>query len=592
MPPLRTLVAWELRTISSERLIDAGNSLSLLITIEEYELDIYPILVDGKEVDTGKYVPFPDMDRVVAEPGLALALQLQDVSTLRKFAASHFAGIVSGKAPEGRYLKDYIRYHGVPKYSKDELDEVVFANVCVARSGDLNSALDAGVRDHRKLFNPFRRKGGGATLEDRVDALYHAGLTVKDRFEEVREVSVKEGVPIGTFDWTWKMFTEYLERETFELWGKAIDLIESPGRDGGRNYRFREPYGVTCLFTPYNSPLALGILSITSSILAGNSTILKPPAKVPLSTILLGRIFMETFLDMELPSAMIQAITGGGKELMDRLIPDPRVGAIVWYGDSDRGFELWSHAIERRVQMAPELAGSDAALIWGKDVDLEFASKMIVKGRYLGSGQACLAVKRLLVQDSLYDELLRLIVEESNQLEVGLPSNPKVTLPPLGLTALYLLVDQMDDAKAKGAKVVAGGYRMNYLGEEDPAGLFYKPTILTEIRLDMRVMREEVFAPALPVVPVSSVEEAISIANSSRYGLRSSIFTDDPNVRMQWVEGIEAAGVNVGQDHLYFDPHMPHLGGYKDSGIIGGKFFPEMLSRMKYVHTGPAIEFG
>lgn len=555
-------------------------------------MDIYPILVDGKEVDTGKYVAFPDMDKVVAEPGLGIALQLQDVSSLQRFAVSRLSSIVPGSTPEGRYLKDYIRYHGVPKYSKDELGETVFANVCVASGSNLNSALDAGVRDHSKLFNPFRRKGGGATLDDRVDALYHAGVAVKNRYEEVREVSVREGVPIGTFDWTWKMFTEYLERETFELWGESLDLIENPGRDGGKNYRFREPYGIACLFTPYNSPLALGILSITSSILAGNSTILKPPAKVPLSTILIGRIFMETFLDMSLPPAMIQAITGNGKDLLNQVISDPRVGAVVWYGDSDTGFELWSRAIRRRVLMAPELAGSDAALVWGKDVDLAFASKMIVKGRYLGSGQACLAVKRLLVQDALYDELLQLVVDECEQLEVGLPSNPKVTLPPLGLKALYLLVDQMDDAKAKGAKVATGGYRMNYLGEEDPAGLFYKPTILTNISLDMRVMREEVFAPALPVVSVSSVEEAISIANSSRYGLRSSIFTDDPNVRMQWAEGIEAAGVNVGHDHLYFDPHMPHLGGYKDSGLIGGKFFPEMLSRMKYLHIGPDIEFG
>lgn len=555
-------------------------------------MDIYPILVDGKEVDTGKYVPFPDMDKVVADPGLAIALQLRDASSLQRFAVSRFSSVVPGSTPEGRYLKDYIRYHGVPNYSKEELDETIFADICVARGRDLNSALDAGVRDHSKLFNPFRRKGGGATLDDRVDALYHAGVAVKNRYEEVREVSVKEGVPIGTFDWTWKMFTEYLERDTFELWGKSLDLIENPGRDGGKNYRFREPYGVACLFTPYNSPLALGILSITSSILAGNSTILKPPAKVPLSTILLGRIFMQTFLDLDLPPAMIQAITGNGKDLMDQVVSDPRVGAVVWYGDSDRGFELWSHAIGRRVQMAPELAGSDAALVWGKDVDLTFASKMIVKGRNLGSGQACLAVKRLLVQDSLYDDLLQLVVEECERLEVGLPSNPKVTLPPLGLRALYLLVDQMDDAKAKGARVATGGYRMDYLGEEDPAGLFYKPTILTNIHPDMRVMREEVFAPALPVVPVSSVEEAISIANSSRYGLRSSIFTDDPNVRMQWAEGIEAAGVNVGHDHLYFDPYMPHLGGYKDSGLIGGKFFPEILTRMKYLHIGAGIEFG
>jgi acyl-CoA reductase-like NAD-dependent aldehyde dehydrogenase len=253
--------------------------------------------------------------------------------------------------------------------------------------------------------------------------------------------------------------------------------------------------------------------------------------------------------------------------------------------------ELWSEATRRRIQMAPELAGSDACLVWGRDVDLGFAAKMIVKGRFLGSGQACMAVKRLLVQDTLHDDLVRLVVEEAEKLRLGRPSDPNVSLPPLGLTAMYLLLDQIEDAQAKGAKVVTGGYRCNYLSEADPAGLFYKPTILTNVKETMRVMQEEVFAPALPVLPVRSVDEALRIANASRFGLRSSVFTDDQSVSLRWAKEIEAAGVAVGQDHLYFDPHMPHLGGYKDSGIIGAKYFPVMLTRMKYVHTGPGVEF-
>ncbi len=554
-------------------------------------MEVYPILVDGKEIDTGKYVPFPDMDKIVMDPGLAIALQLQSTSARQKLVISRFPSLIPSTSPENRYVKDYLRYHGMPKYSKDDIDEVIFANVSIANESHIVSALQAGVRDHEKLFNPFKKSGLGVTLDDRIDALYKAGLAMKNRFEEIQNISVKEGVPIGTFNWTWDMFTEYLERETFEIWGEALDVKRSPGRDGGANFRFREPYGVACLFTPYNSPLALGILSIASSILAGNATILKPPAKVPLSTILLGRIFMETFLELDLPSAMLQVLTGSGKQLMDRFLTEPKVGTIVWYGDSDRGVELWSQAINQRIQMAPELAGSDASFVWGKDVDLEFAAKMIVKGRFLGSGQACMAVKRLLVQDTLYDELLRLVVEEAESLHVGCPSDPKSSLPPIGTTALYHLIDQMEDALSKGAKVETGGFRMNYLGEEDPAGLFYKPTILTNISLDMRIMQEEVFAPALPVLSVSSLDQAIKIANSSRFGLRSSIFTDTPEIQMKWVKEIEAAGVNIGQDHLYFDPHMPHLGGYKDSGIIGGKYFPEMLTRMKYVHVGPNVDF-
>ncbi len=554
-------------------------------------METYPILIDGKGVDSGKYVIFPDMDKVVVEPGLAIAMQMSEASFIQRLIFKKSPTMIPKTTPEMRYLRDYRRAHGVPKYTKDEIEDAMYARVVISREEDIVHAIRAGVRDHQALFNPFRIEGMGATLDDRVDALYKAGLSVKDHFKEVREVSIKEGVPIKTFEWTWKMFTEYLERETFELWGKSLDIIREPGRDGGKNYRFREPYGITCLFTPYNSPLALGILSITSSILAGNATILKPPSKVPLSTILLGKIFMKSFVENGLPPAILQVLTGGGKIMMRRFMSDPHVRAIVWYGDSDTGIHLWANAIERRIQMAPELAGSDACLVWGKDIDLEFVAKMIVRGRFLGSGQACLAIKRLLVQRELHDDLVDLLVEEAEKLQVGRPSDPKVSLPPLGLTALYLLLDQMEDALAKGAKIETGGYRSNYLGESDPAGLFYKPTVLTDVRTDMRVMQEEVFAPALPVLPVDSVDEAINIANGSRFGLRSSVFTDDINVRRKWVKGVEAGGVLVGLDHLYFDPYMPHLGGYKDSGIIGAKYFPEMLTRMKYVHVGPGVEF-
>ncbi len=549
-----------------------------------------PILVDGETVDTGQYVMFPNMEKVIMDPGIAIALQMQKASRVQRFVISKIPAAIPESTAEIRYLKDYCRHHGVPKYSRDELEEAIYAKVSLSRESDIRRAISAGVRDHEALYNPLKIEGQGVTLDERIDALYKAGLEVKRRFKEVRDITIKEGTPIRTFEWTWSMFSEYLERETFEIWGSLIDLKEFPGKDGGRNYQVREPYGVTCLFTPYNSPLALGILSITSSILAGNATVLKPPSKVPLSTILLARIFMETFNELGFPRAMIQTLTGGGKSMMNRFMSDPNVNAIVWYGDSDTGIEIWANAIRQRIQLAPELAGSDACLVWGKDVDLEFAAKMIVKGRFLGSGQACMAVKRLLVQDSLYDDLVEFVVEEASKLKVGLPSDPNVSLPPVGLTALYLLLDQMQDARAKGAKVVYGGRRINWMGEDDPAGLFYEPTILTEVSLDMRIMQEEVFAPALPVYPVNSVDRALKVANSSRFGLRSSIFTNDLKAKQQWAKGIQAAGVTVMQDHLYFDPYMPHLGGYKDSGIIGAKNFQVMLTRMKYIHLGPGID--
>jgi acyl-CoA reductase-like NAD-dependent aldehyde dehydrogenase len=547
----------------------------------------FPVIVDGEEVDTGKYVPFPDMEKVTEDPGLAIALQMREASGFSRFVFSKAPKLIPRDSAEMRYLRDYRKYHGIPKYSKDELDEVVYARLCIAREDDIERALVAGTRDHHKMFNPFGIPGEGATLQDRADALHEASLAYKQSWNEVREVSIKEGMPVRTLKWAWDLGAWSDYRVSVDEWGKFIDLVEEPGFDGGKTYRFREPYGVTALFTPYNAPVTLGIFSITSSILAGNSTILKPPTKVPLTTIQIARIFLKAFIEKGLPTSILQVLTGGGVKMMNRFRSDPRVGALVWYGDSDVGIKLWSEAVAHRVQMAPELAGSDPCLVWGRDVDLQKAAEVVANGRLLGGGQACMAIKRLLVQDSLFDDFVPLLVEEFQKLKLGLPSDPEVIIPPVGITPLYILMDQMEDAIAKGARIETGGYRVNYLDEPDPAGIFYKPTVITNVSLDMRIMSEEVFAPALPVYPVKSIDHALSVANSSRYGLRSSIITDDVKARQRWVKEVESAGVTTGDDHVYYDPYMPHLGGYKDSGIIGGKYFTTMLTRMKYVHTGP-----
>ena len=550
-------------------------------------MEIFPILVDGEEVDTGKYSIFPDMEKVTEDPGLAIALQMQNASSFSRFVFSKVPSMIPRNSPEMRFLRDYRKHHGVPKYSKDEIDAVGYAQVCLSREEDIERAISAGVRDHNKLYNPFKLPDMGLTLDERADALHQASIEYKKAWGPVSEISTKEGTPIKVLKWAWDLGAWSDYRKSVDEWGKFLDLVEEPGLDGGKSFRFREPYGVAALFTPYNAPIALGIFSITSSILAGNSTLLKPPGKVPLSTIHLSNIFLKSFIESGVPPSILQVLTGGGKEMMHRFMGDSRVNALVWYGDSDVGLRLWSEAASKAKQMAPELAGSDPCLVWGNDVDLQKAAEVIVRGRFLGSGQACMAIKRLFVQESLYDDLVSLLVEEANKLKAGLPSNPEVILSPVGFSALYILLDQIDDALAKGAKIETGGYRMNYLEERDPAGIFYKPTIVTNVKLDMRLMTEEVFAPALPVYSVNSLDAAIKIANQSRFGLRSTIISDDIKTRQKWVKEIETAGVGTSDDHVYYDPYMPHLGGYKDSGIIGGKYFTTMLSRMKYVHTGP-----
>lgn len=142
----------------------------------------------------------------------------------------------------------------------------------------------------------------------------------------------------------------------------------------------------------------------------------------------------------------------------------------------------------------------------------------------------------------------------------------------------------VDEALKKGAKLEAGGYRLNAYDEEDGAGLFYKPTILSDVPLDCKMWYRETFGPVLPVMKIDSFEQAIAQANNSPYGLRTSVYSEDPGIWQRYFDEIDAPGVAINTDHLHFDDFYPHLGGLKTSGVYGGKYFYEVLTYLKYCH--------
>jgi len=195
-------------------------------------MEVFPILVDGEEIDTGEYTIFPDMEKVIKDPGLAIALQMQNASSFSRFVFSKVPGLIPSTSPDMRFLRDYRKHHGVPKYSKDEIDEVAYAKVSVSREEDIERAISAGVRDHNKLYNPFKIPDMGLTLDERADALYEASLEIKKNWETIRDVSIKEGMPVGTLKWAWDLGAWSDYRKSVDEWGKMLDVIEEPGLDG------------------------------------------------------------------------------------------------------------------------------------------------------------------------------------------------------------------------------------------------------------------------------------------------------------------------------------------------------------------------
>ena len=235
------------------------------------------------------------------------------------------------------------------------------------------------------------------------------------------------------------------------------------------------------------------------------------------------------------------------------------------------------------IHFVPELAGSGASLVW-KDVDIEKVATYVTHARFFGSGQICLAAKRLFLHEAIYDEFIRALVEESEKLKPGIPANPETDLPIVGSRALYQVIDMTQEALKKGAKLEVGGYRIDISGERDDAGLFYKPTILSDVPLECQMWYQETFGPVLPIMKIRTFEEAINQANNTPYGIRTSVYSEDPTIWQRFFDEIEAPGVAINSDHLHFDTFFPHLGGLKTSGVFGGKYFYEALTYLKYRH--------
>jgi acyl-CoA reductase-like NAD-dependent aldehyde dehydrogenase len=304
---------------------------------------------------------------------------------------------------------------------------------------------------------------------------------------------------------------------------------------------------------------------------------------MPLTNMELAYVLRDAMKTLDFPVSAFQAVIGAARPIAQYMVNEAPLNAMVYYGDSQIGLQLMGQAIKRGIHFVPELAGSGASLVW-KDVDIDKVASFVTQARFFGSGQICLAAKRLFLHEAIYDEFIKALVEKSEKLQPGIPADAETDLPIVGSRALYQVIDMTQEALKKGAKLEGGGYRINVSGERDDAGLFFKPTILSDVPLECQMWYQETFGPVLPIMKIRTFEEAMNQANNSPYGIRTSVYSEDPAIWQRFFDDIEAPGVAINSDHLHFDTFFPHLGGLKTSGVFGGKYFYEALTYMKYRH--------
>lgn len=527
---------------------------------------------------------FPNMEKVIQDPRILFASVLKSQGSLNRLIARRFTGILPEKSPEIRLLKDHIKVHGWPEASPSEIADIKFAEFAIGSVKETAIAAEEASRIKGLMHRDLAKSGAGLTLEERGESISVMAKHMWKNYDDFKSIAIAEGTPLPLFEYQSTVFKALKSKAEVEFCTSRISPEEIPcAVEGEKTILHRYPFGTVGIFPPYNAAIGLGLLAIYSSYFAGNATVIRSPTRVPLTNMAVAYALKDTMEEMEFPLSAFQAIIGPGKPIANYMVNESPLDAMVYYGDSDVGLKLMSKAVRRGMHFVPELAGSGASLVW-KDVDLDEVADHIIHARFFGSGQTCLAVKRLFLHEAIFEDFITILCEKADKLRVGLPSDTKTDLPVIGTRALYQINDMINEALQKSANIETGGYRMNFAGERDEAGLFYKPTILTNVDLSCKMWYQETFGPVLPVMKIHNFEEAINQANNTSYGLRTSVYTDDPEIWGRFFDEIQAPGVCINTDHLHMTDYTPHLGGLKASGVFGGKYFYKILTYMKYRH--------
>lgn len=343
------------------------------------------------------------------------------------------------------------------------------------------------------------------------------------------------------------------------------------------NFNVREPLGVIGMITPWNSPLMLLTGTLAPCLAIGNTVVIKPSEHATASTLALAELVMQAGF----PPGVVNVVTGGGGVTGEALTRHPGINKYVFTGSTETGRRIAANAASHLAPCQMELGGKSPHVVFG-DVDIEKAVNGVVSGVFAAAGQTCVAGSRCFVEASIYDRFVEALVARTARIEVGHPMEERTDIGPLALQAqLEKLQTYVASGVHQGAKVAFGGQR-----PRDSAlsgGWYFQPTVMADATNDMTFMREELFGPVVGVVPFSSEDEMIAMANDTAYGLASGIWTQNIDRAMRFASQIDAGTVwiNTYRSAAY----MSANGGFKDSGYgrRGGFDVMREFSRAKNV---------
>ena len=362
---------------------------------------------------------------------------------------------------------------------------------------------------------------------------------------------------------------QFAAEEAKRIHGETVPMDASAGGENRMGFYIRTPVGVIGAISPFNFPLNLVGHKVAPALAAGNTVVLKPATTTPLTAVRLGEILMEAGL----PDGVFNLIFGGGGTVGDWLVTDPRVAKITFTGSPPVGERIMSRAGLKKVTL--EL-GNNSGTIIEEDADIDQAVPRCVVSSFANSGQICISLQRLYLHEKIADQFTEKFLAATARLKVGNPLERDCDVGPMiSEEEAERAESWMKEAVAQGAKVLIGGKR---------EGRMLWPTVMTDVKPDMKVMCQETFAPQVSLVRYRSFPEALELLADSPYGLQAGIYTRDIKKAFQAIQRVDVGGMMVNDTSIFRVDQMPY-GGNKMSGIgrEGVRFAIEEMTNIRMV---------
>ena len=460
---------------------------------------------------------------------------------------------------DGEYVSDMDYENVINPYDGEVIDKVPISHL-----NNVDRAIEAANNAKKYLQEMSAFKVS--------NKLFNVCEKLKLHREDFAELLTKEvGKPINESYVELDRSIETLKlaaEEAKRIYGESVPLDAGLNGKGFFAFTQKLPLGVVAAITPFNYPLNLTIHKIAPAIAAKNTVIIKPPTDAPLTVMKFAELVNEEF-----PKGVINVITGYGSEVGDALVASDKIDKISFTGSVMTGLMISQRAGMKKVTL--ELGGNDPLIVLD-DANTDAAVKGVINGAYLNAGQVCMGVKRIIVQEGIYEEFKAKLVEETSKIKMGNPMDKKTQLGTLiSKKAAVHVEETVNNAVKDGAQILIGGKR---------DGAFYEATVIDKVTPDMDIVVNETFGPVAPLIKVKSVDEAIKMANATEYGLQSGVFTENYRNALRCANEIEAGTVFINKQSTFRTDNMP-FGGFKNSGCgkEGIKYAVEEMTKTKLI---------